>query len=273
VSRFGTAEAAGILEGRIPREADELVQLKLLRSLGRMRAVDRTLAVDRQMLLEHARKTLERAVTLLFYRVVTDRVSEEAPGPKRAVAEMLGALLTDKEAGALERVFRVLTIIDPSEEFGILFTGLRSEDARVRDSGRELLSHVVSEPLRGGILAMLGDGTARARLQEAARFYDPEGRLGFERALFRLSDAAESVKADALLELASVQVACLRSMLLDSSDALRSVSSYLIAELGLGELETELRSAAAPEGRALAELADRAVDLLDKREVEVSRAG
>jgi ATP:ADP antiporter, AAA family len=273
VSRFGTAEAAAILERRIPREADELVQLKLLRSLGRMRGADRGLSVDKPMLLEHARSTLERAITLLFYRVVTERVSHEELGPKSVVAEMLSALLAEKEAGALDRVFRILTILDPSEQFGILLTGLRSEDTRLRDSGRELLSHVVSEPLRSGILAMLGDGTAETRLRDAVRFHDPEGRSRLERASARLSGPTASTKDDALKVLANVHVDCLRSMLLDSSDALRSVSSYRIAELGLGELETELRSAAAPEGRALAELSDRAVDLFDRRGAEVSRAG
>ncbi|HEX7671219.1 MAG TPA: hypothetical protein VF395_16610 [Polyangiaceae bacterium] len=272
VARFGTAEAAQILERRIPIETDEGVELKLLRALGRMRAVDRGLSVDRRALVEHARTTLERAVTLLFYRVVTERVSDETPGPKSAVADMLGALLTDKEASALDRVFRILTIIDPSEEFGILFVGLRSEDARLRDSGRELLSHVVSEPLRSGILAMLGDGTPQARLREAARFHDPAGHPRLEQALVRLSDPG-SPRQDAVQALAAVHIECLRSMLLDTSDSVRSVASYRIAELGIGELETELRSAIVPEGGALAELTDRAVDLFDRQAAEVSRAG
>jgi hypothetical protein len=169
-------------------------------------------------------------------------------------------------------VFRILTIIDPSEEFGILFVGLRSEDARLRDSGRELLSHVVSEPLRSGILAMLGDGTAEARLREAARFHEPPGHQALERGRVRLADPGFSRK-EALEVLTRVHVDCLRSMLLDPSDSVRSVASFRIAELGIGELETELRSATVPEGGALAELTDRAVDLFDRQAAEVSRAG
>jgi AAA family ATP:ADP antiporter len=266
IAKFGTQEAAKILERRLLVEPDEAVLLKHLRSLGRMRAKTPELDVDRRLLLELAKSTLERAVTLLFQRVVVERTLA-AGEPKTPVAEMLVALLSDKENITLDRVFRVLTIIDPSEEFGILFAGLRSDDARRRDSGRELLSHVVSEPLRSGILAMLSDGSAEARLRDAARFHSPVGRVRFERA------TAAPTRAEAENELAAVHVECLRSMLLDSSDALRAVSSYRIAELGLDELSSELRSAATQEKGALAELADRAVDLLDQQQEEVSRAG
>src|SRR5258707_11256153 len=101
-----------------------------------MRAEDPRLAVDRRMLLDEARTTLEHAVTLLLWQVTTERVCREQPEARSAVAEMLGALLADKEASALDRVFRILKVLDPSEEFEILFAGLRSNDASRRESGR-----------------------------------------------------------------------------------------------------------------------------------------
>ncbi|HVU04399.1 MAG TPA: hypothetical protein VHE30_21725 [Polyangiaceae bacterium] len=272
IARFGSQEAAKILEQRLLVEPDEVVELKILRALGRMRAVNPTLSVDGRSLLERARTTLERAVTLLYYRVVVDRSARDGVAPKTPVADMLSVLLADKESTALERVFRVLTIIDPSEDFAILFAGLKSEDARRRESGRELLMHVVSEPLRSGILAMLGEGSPEARFRETARFHSPPGRARFERATGQRGDgyAARVTPGE---ELSELHVEALRAMLLDTSDALRAVSSYRIAELGLGELATELRSAAAPRGGALSELTDRAVDLMDRKQEEVSRAG
>jgi ATP/ADP translocase len=272
IARFGGEAVVKILERRLAVETDEVVELKIVRALGRLRAADPGLPVDRPMLLEEARTTLERAVTLLFWRVTIDDYSAEHPSTKTAVAEMLIALLADKEDAALDRVFRILKVLDPSEEFEILFAGLRSSDSGRRAAGRELLSHVVPEPLRGGILAMLGDGAAPARLRLAARFYDPTGRARPDRTTTRPSEAA-AAQRDRAPELEAMHVACLRDMLLDASDAIRNVASYRIAELGLGQLEPELRAlATAPDG-ALAELSDKAMDLFEQRLLEVTNAG
>jgi hypothetical protein len=304
LARFGGEAVVRILERRLAVEADEVVELKIVRALGRLRAADPGLSIDSPMLLEHARTTLERAVTLLSFRVTIEDYCTEHPNTKTAVAEMLIALLADKEDAALDRVFRILKVLDPSEEFEILFAGLRSADSGRRAAGRELLSHVVPEPLRGGILAMLDDGSASARLRLAARFYDPTGRLRPDRTTTRpaepradrttrpsepradrttrpsepradrttrASESGSGVHRD--LELEAMHIACLRNMLLDASDAIRNVASYRIAELGLGQLEPELRAlAAAPDG-ALAELTDKAMDLFEQRLLEVTNAG
>src|SRR5262249_23152412 len=147
-----------MLQRRLEIETDEVVEMKIVRALGRMRAADPGLAIDRRMLLEEARTTLEHAITLLLWQVTTERVYRERPGVRTPVAEMLAPLLADRETTALDRVFRVLKVLDPSEEFEILSAGLRSRDSGRRAAGRELLSHVVPEPLRSGILAVVSDG-------------------------------------------------------------------------------------------------------------------
>jgi AAA family ATP:ADP antiporter len=271
LATFRGPEAWNILVRRLAIEPDEVVELKIVRALGRMRAEDPELRIDTTMLLDEARAALERAVTLLFWQIATDRLRAERPAAETAAAEMLGALLSDKEAGALERVFRLLKVLDPSEEFEVLFAGLRSSDPRRRENGRELLSHVVPEPLRGGILAMLGDGPPEARLREAARVYDPALRARFDRMTARLALGTD--RTEPLAELDAVHAECLRAMLIDASDAVRAVASYRIAELGLDGFESELEVAARSRTGALAELSDRAADLLDRLASEVSRAG
>jgi hypothetical protein len=62
-------------------------------------------------------------------------------------------------------------------------------------------------------------------------------------------------------------------MLNDASEAIRGVASYRIAELGLGQLEPELRRLASAGDGALAELGDRAMDLFEQRLAEVTNAG
>jgi ATP/ADP translocase len=272
LASFGGEGIVKILERRLVDEPDEVVEINIVRALGRLRAADPGLGIDRPMLLGEAQKTLERAVTLLFWRVTVDDMCAEQPTAKTAVAEMLLALLADKEDAALDRVFRILKVLDPSEEFEILFAGLRSADAGRRASGRELLSHVVPEPLRSGILAMLGDGSAQARFRLAARYYDPVARVRPDR-ITRPSESGVGTFRERPPDLEALHVGCLRDMLLDASDAIRGVASYRIAELGLGQLEPELRKlAAAPDG-ALAELSDRAVEMFEQRLAEVTSAG
>ncbi|HVW27764.1 MAG TPA: hypothetical protein VHC69_20505 [Polyangiaceae bacterium] len=272
IARFGGGAAVSILARRLAVETDEVVETKIVRALGRLRAADARLAVDRPMLLEQARRTLERAVTLLSWRVTMDELSTDQPEARTAVAEMLLALLADKEDAALDRVFRILKVLDPSEEFEILLAGLRSSDAGRRASGRELLSHVVPEPLRGGVLAMVDDAAAGARLRLATRFYDPSTRARGDR-VTRPEGAANGAQRERTTEGDALFVTCLRDMLGDSSDAIRGVASYRIAELGLGQLEPELRALALAGDSALAELGGHAMDLFEQRLLEVTSAG
>jgi hypothetical protein len=272
-ARFRGHRAVDVLGRHVATERDEVVRAQIVRALGRLRSLDPSLGVGERMLLDEAKTSLERAVTLLFWRVASDQFTAEHPNTRTGAAEVLSALLADMESTTLESVFRILKIVNPSEEFEMLYAGLRSSDQRRRENGRELLSHVVAEPLRGGILAMVADGAPAVRLEQARRFHEPDGRARFERVALRLAAALDGAKARVLSDLWEAHVDCLRRMLLDPSDALRGVASYRIAELGLGELEPELRARAAGGDGALAELSDQAVDLLGRQTKGASRVG
>jgi len=252
IARLGGKASARALERHLYLELDEAIEMKILRALARMRIEDPAMAVERGMLLSRARSTLERAVTLLFWQVSIESLWRELPRARSAAAEMLLALLADKEATALERVFRVLKVLDPSEEFEVLLAGLRSSDPALRENGRELLMHVVPEPLRTGILAMLGDGAPLARLRGAARFHDPEGRVALERALASPALDAHAPGATGPSPLEALHVDCLRDMLVDPSEAVRALAHYRIAELGIARPD----GAPGPSGGAFAELSN-----------------
>ena len=118
---------------------------------------------------------------------------------------------------------------------------------------------------------MLGEGDAPARLRNALRFFDPATRLQIEG--LRPRESGSTAPGESLSHLEVFHVGSLRAMLLDSSDAIRGVASYRIAELRLGQLEHELRALGTPSDGALAELSDRAVDLFDQKMTEVPSAG
>jgi hypothetical protein len=264
LSLLASPLAARILERRLGVEPDETVEAKIVRALGRLRAAETGIAVDTDALLLKARSTLERAVTLLFWRVAIEQASELVRDERSVASSLLTALLSDKESDAVDRVFRLLKVVDPAEDFDVLLAGLRSSDPRRRENGRELLAHVVSEPLRGGILALLGDGTPLARLRHAARFHDPAGRSRLERALSDDGTSSRSPEAP----LAQLQADLLGEMLLDPSEAIRAVARHVIGELGLARPESVDEGSGAFSG-----LSEPAQAARTDETPEISRAG
>jgi hypothetical protein len=165
-----------------------------------------------------------------------------------------------------------LQIVEPTEEFRMIHSGVRSPDVAVRATSIELLSNVVREPLRTGLLALVDveTGPVALRLEEASRFYSPKGRTELASALAKL-EVPETVAAGRL-ELETVAIAALREMLSDSSHALSSVASYRIAELGLGHAVVP-REQASIRPSALAELASGPDVRVSLAPQEVPRAG
>jgi hypothetical protein len=183
----------------------------------------------------------------------------------------LSALLADKEAGAIDRVFRVLQILEPSEEFRIIYAGLKA-DRTARANSRELLANVVPDALRAGLLALVDDAPSIERLRAAASFYDPPGRLELESHVNRIGARGdEAIVVASVLE--RLQARCLRHMLMDPSDALSSVASYRIAEVGLDELSGELLQRDQRRVGALTELAEQARSVVELSRPEVPSVG
>ena len=222
ISSFPGAHAARILMRRLAVETDEAIHYKVLRGLGRLRADDPSLPIDPEELLGLAQKALLAAETALQRRILVD----SARGPGRAAdtpaAELLSALLKDQEVSAMERLFRLLHIIQPTEEFRKIYDGLRSSDLSTQASSRELLEHVVPGPLRDDILAMVDDENGPARSYAA------------------VDDPAQAYQA------------CLEAMSEAASELLRNVVAHHrkeLAQLGAGDEDDE---AGAPAPRSVA---------------------
>jgi hypothetical protein len=81
--------------------------------------------------------------------------------------------LAEKEHAALERIFRVLRILNPEERFDAVFEGLRVDDRQVRAGSIEMLSHVVNDELRDGLVALVSFGDEEERLSAAIGYFNP----------------------------------------------------------------------------------------------------
>jgi hypothetical protein len=174
-------------------------------------------------------------------------------------AELLVAYLDEKRTQALERVFRMLHILDPAQELRLVYEGVRSSDKKAQASSLELLSHLAPPSLRDGLLPLCESTTPRAQLRQVRAWYDPPGRSRFASLLERLEGQGGDPKLRR--QLGIVYADTLRDMLGDRSAALRAIVAHHVAELGLEELKTEVAAAAKSKSDVLSELSGDTVSL------------
>lgn len=160
---FAGAAAAGMLLDRIAIEPDGMTRYKALRALGGMRSLDSSLPLDRPRLRAHAQETLDRSVELLAFRVAIEQCETTSPS-----AELLAALLREKQHRAMERLFRLLGLLDPEQDYELLYDGLRRDDPKARAASTEILANTLEGYLRETLLVMIDeidDATKIARLR------------------------------------------------------------------------------------------------------------
>jgi len=225
ISRFATARAAAILVQSLLREDDPRIRYKILRGLGRMRADDPNLPVDEDALRRAAETFLERAATMLQYRVAWDALV--AAGAVPSGRDLLPGLLENKERRALEGVFRVLHILEPGAEYALVYRGLEAGDPRTRAGGREVLENVLAGPLRPALLAMTDTLPPAERLAALLKSYP-----------LRDADPALAVAEDADRRIDRA-LALLARMRDDANEFLRDIAEHELAGVewagGLGK--------------------------------------
>ncbi len=235
LSRFDTRAAADLLLARLTDEPSGMVRYKILRGLGRMRAVSPELPLDRRVLAAAMDRTLELALQLATWHLVLTRGGQDDPSRRTPAHELIEGLLVDKSRHALERFFRLLGLTLPGEDFERIHRGLFHADRVVRASSRELLAHILEPPLRDRVLALVDEGGDEALLSRAGALERAE-TLGYE--------------------------ALLGEMLDHPSETLRCLAAYHVGELGLGRLGPRLEQMRPTLGAASARVVERALKLL-----------
>lgn len=242
IAEFASQRAFDVLFEAVLRERDDWVRWKILRSLGRLRLEHPEVGVDSERTMDQARQTMRNGIRALNWRLAVGRVAARTDAGVTPSTELLVAFLEEKQERAVQEVFRLLHVVEPREEFRIIYDALKGGGSKAQASSRELLQHVVPSPLREGVLAMVSDGPPRQRLKEARAFYDPPSRRDVEAATqaVRQDDGAP----DSLRRLSRVYADILRDMLGDPSEALRQIVSYHVEELNLEDLTTMIDDAA-----------------------------
>ncbi len=215
IARFPAREAARTLLGRLLAEEDGLVRFKILRALNRLAADNPGLSLDRAVLKEAVRRTLAVVFSLAHWRWVLADGARERPERATPGHELLSTLLQDKDAQAVERLFRLLGLLYRGENFESIYRGVLSSTPRLRASSRELLEAVLKPPLRQALLAVVDGVPWPESVAAAEPFYRPE-TTGYEELLAALVNSP--------------------------SETLRCLAAHQIAELGLTRLRPSIEA-------------------------------
>ncbi|HEX4339514.1 MAG TPA: Npt1/Npt2 family nucleotide transporter [Polyangiaceae bacterium] len=178
----------------LPREANGKVRFQLIRTLERLVRQHPTLPVNRASLDRAIDETVALAFTYLDARRLLVRGAEKVEARKTKGHELLCDLLRDKEANTGDRLFRLLGLLHPSEDFGQIHRGLAGTREQ-RATSIELIESIVREPLRSAVLGLVDDGDDARRLARAGRYH--RAVTGDYAALLALLAASDS---DALCE-------------------------------------------------------------------------
>jgi ATP/ADP translocase len=234
--RFDPQRAASALLEQLPVERDGVVRYKILRGLGFLRAHHPEIVLDRGTLAELVRLTVGKTYQLLEWRSVLERGTASDPARATPTQELLIRLLRDKEDNAIERLFRMLGLTHATEDVATIYRGLYSHRADVRASSRELVEHLLDQPLRDAVLGLIDDGPADERLALAGPLHEPV-RPSYEGVLAELLDVA--------------------------GESLRSIAVYHIGELGLTDLRPRVEALESSRDSVFQRVRQRALELLE----------
>ena len=237
ISLFDPQQAASVLLENLPKEPDGMVRYRSIRALKGLVARNPTISFDHETLKRAIEATVSRAYRYLDRRLILTDGAEADPQRATPGLKLLVKLLNDKEENAVGRLFRLLGLAHPTEDFGEIYRGLRTGKKGARASSIELVENLVKPPLRQAVIGLIDDLPDRQRLQASGRYHEPV-QLDYE----------------ALLE----------QMLGSTSEALQDITAYHISELGLTRFRVQIEQLPAAD-RARSDVA-RALRLLTASE-------
>jgi AAA family ATP:ADP antiporter len=242
LSYFRARDAAPMLLRGLLEESDGIVRFQMLRALGRIRVQSPKIRLDPGMLATAIDRTVTGTYQLISWRMALESGVTEDTSRATAGGELIDAILRDRQSKALERLFRLLGLVHPDEDWKRMFLGLASADPAARASSRELVEHILEQPLRGAVLGLVDD----------------------------MPDAERFSSAEPLHHLAPLTYEALLGALLDSgSETLQCLAAYHVGELGLEQIRPQLEQILTTGSEFTSSVVKRALDLLSDPDREV----
>lgn len=231
IRQFEPATAAAVLQRVMPSVADGMLRYRIIRVLEQIVAQNPDVELDRELLERTVQDTVARAYRFLDRRVTLVRGGRDDERRLTPGHELLVVLLADKERHAIGRIFRLLGLLHPREDFDKIYRGVIGDQRDSRAGSIELLEHLLSEPLRHAVVGLIDDLPDEERLRAGPPFHVPQ-KDDYEGALGQLLES--------------------------QSEALVDVAVFHIGELGLLTFRERLRrlDARADVERALERLSE-----------------
>jgi HEAT repeat protein len=157
IAACGTPQASALLMRHLLGEADGMIRFKILRALGRMRAVNDKLPLDHLGLGRSIEQNIESAFRFMRWKRACSAETVRVPAHVEPYHRMLVELLADKQAHTLERLFRLLNLQANDEEFLRVYRGFQSAKREARAGSRELVEYLVQPHIRRAILTLADD--------------------------------------------------------------------------------------------------------------------
>lgn len=216
VARFRNPAAARVLCESLASVDHGMVRFKLLRGLetllltrGRGRGIAPAFAsiVDLKAIRRELDRTLERSRALLDLERDLVRWQVHRPGYATVGGQLLVDLLDDKRELATGRLFMMLGLMYPDEDFSVIHDALTGDDPAERGSAAELVETLLPREISTPLLRQM---QRRAELERRARaaekdWKDEESYLDVLRRARR--DASRSVRAVALYHAGELDIA------------------------------------------------------------------
>lgn len=212
---FESQLAADTLLALLRREDDGAVRFQMIRGLESLVRRDPKLNLDHGILKDAISATVRRAYRYLARRVALEQGADAEPARRTAGHRLLVGVLNDKIKNAVDRLFRLLALRYPSEDFVQFYRGILHGGRDERASAMELIQNLLDPPLRGAVMGLVDDISDERRLEEAGPYRE------------RIPTEYEALLAH-IIE--------------STSEAVRDVAVYHIGELGLGALRPKLES-------------------------------
>ncbi|MEO5768291.1 MAG: HEAT repeat domain-containing protein [Polyangia bacterium] len=154
--------AVALMDGLLI-EQDGFVRFRILRALSRLRRVQPRTELDPDILARAAAAATDSAYRYLGWRVCLEDGASRDSRRRTPTWALLRELLGEKEQNAIERLFRVLTLRYPREDFGRMLRAVRGGGHRTRAAGRELIENLLTGPAQVLTLALIDEMGDRQR--------------------------------------------------------------------------------------------------------------
>jgi AAA family ATP:ADP antiporter len=229
LARFRPEAAGPILLKQLPVEESGLVRYRIIRALEALRRVDPELALDQAALRKAAEETLESAYRFLDLSVSLEDGALQDSDRETPGHTILHRLLLDKKNHAVGRLFRLLGLLHPQENFMRIYRSATSDDRTQRATGLELIENVLRPPMRGAVLGLVDDLPPRRMLSHGAHYYAAE-RRGYEALLEVLLSSPEgSMRELTFFHIGELELIRMRPVIVGLPEAVKSSGDALRA--------------------------------------------